>query len=57
MVFYLTTLNLAHIFKEDCPVTTEKNKTPETKVAKEVWLYSDFLCRNYIFEWIDRFII
>ena len=48
MMFYLTALNLAHILKEDCPVTIEENKTPETEAAKEAWLYSDFLCRNYI---------
>lgn len=36
MVFYLTTLNLAHILKEDCLVTAEENITMETEVAKEV---------------------
>ena len=35
MVFYLTTLNLSHILKEDCPVTTKENQTPETEAAKE----------------------
>ena len=49
MVFYLTTLNLAHILKKECLVTIEKNKTPETEATKEAWLYFDFLCWNYIF--------
>jgi len=37
MVFYLTTLNLAHILKEDCPVTSDKDVTVETQAAKEAW--------------------
>ena len=30
MVFYLTTLNLAHILKEECPVTPDEDITVET---------------------------
>ncbi|XP_052173335.1 uncharacterized protein LOC127788770 [Diospyros lotus] len=48
MVFYLTTLNLAHILKEDCPVTPEGEESVETQAAKKAWQHSDFLCRNYI---------
>ncbi|XP_052203979.1 uncharacterized protein LOC127809256 [Diospyros lotus] len=47
MVFYLTTLNLAHILKEACPVTPE-NATAEEVAAKEAWMHTDFLCQNYI---------
>ena len=35
MVFYLTTLNLAHILKEECLVTPEENITTKTEAAKE----------------------
>ncbi|XP_052177552.1 uncharacterized protein LOC127791608 [Diospyros lotus] len=48
MVFYLTTLNLAYILKEACPVTPEENATAEEVVAKEALMHTDFLCRNYI---------
>ncbi|XP_052198407.1 uncharacterized protein LOC127805691 [Diospyros lotus] len=48
MSFYLTTLNLAHILKEDCPVVSEENMTTETVAAREAWMHSDFLCKNYI---------
>jgi len=44
MIFYLTTLNLAHILKEACPVTPEENATAEEVVAKETWMHTDFLC-------------
>lgn len=52
MIFYLTTLNLAHILKEDCPVTPKGDVTMETQAAKEAWQYLDFLCRNYILSWL-----
>ncbi|XP_052198257.1 uncharacterized protein LOC127805540 [Diospyros lotus] len=47
MVFYLTTLNLAHILKEACPVTPE-NATAKEVAAKEALMHTDFLCQNYI---------
>ncbi|XP_022147763.1 uncharacterized protein LOC111016620 [Momordica charantia] len=53
MVFYHTTLNLAHIIKEICPTTTLEAITPETEAAKQAWLHSDFLCCNYILSCID----
>lgn len=53
MIFYLTTLNLAHILKEDCPVTPPEGVTPETEAAKQAWMHSDFLCRKYILSGLE----
>ncbi|XP_052176724.1 uncharacterized protein LOC127791035 [Diospyros lotus] len=39
---------LFHILKEDCPVVSEENMTTETVAAREAWMHSDFLCKNYI---------
>ena len=47
MLFYLTTLNLVHVLKEECPKTLEQ-PTNETFNVIEAWKHSDFLCRNYI---------
>ncbi|CAL2235342.1 unnamed protein product [Prunus armeniaca] len=45
MLFYITTLNLAHILKADPPAPGD---TPEAVAAFDAWNQSDFLCRNYI---------
>ncbi|CAL9000150.1 unnamed protein product [Prunus brigantina] len=45
MLFYITTLNLAHILKADPPASGD---TMETVAASDAWNQSDFLCRNYI---------
>ncbi|KAL6332497.1 hypothetical protein AAG906_008528 [Vitis piasezkii] len=47
MLFYLTTLNLVHVLKKECPKAPEQ-PTKETFNAIEAWKHSDFLCRNYI---------
>ena len=47
MLFYLTTLNLVHVLKEECPKAPEQ-LTNETFNVIEAWKHSDFLCRNYI---------
>ncbi|CAL8092035.1 unnamed protein product [Prunus armeniaca] len=44
-MFYITTLNLAHILNADLPAPGD---TLETVVASNAWNQSDFLCRNYI---------
>ncbi|KAI5314259.1 hypothetical protein L3X38_043435 [Prunus dulcis] len=43
-LFYITTLNLAHILKAD-PLAP--GDTTETVAASDAWNQSDFLCRNY----------
>ncbi|XP_022155403.1 uncharacterized protein LOC111022548 [Momordica charantia] len=53
MIFYLTTLNLAHVLKEVCPTTQLEGITPEIEAVKQAWLHSDFLCRNYILSFLD----
>ena len=53
MLFYLTTLNLAHVVKEEVPVATE-NLIPAAKSnAIDAWKHSEFLCRNYILSSLD----
>ena len=47
MLFYLTTLNLVHVLKKECPKASEQ-PTNETFNATEAQKHSDFLCRNYI---------
>ena len=47
MLFYLTTLNLVHVLKEECPKALEQ-PTNETFNVIEAWKHSDFLCKNYI---------
>ncbi|WJZ90750.1 hypothetical protein VitviT2T_009875 [Vitis vinifera] len=46
MLFYLTTLNLVHVLKKECPKAPE-HPTNETFNIIEAWKHSDFLCRNY----------
>ncbi|CAL8992015.1 unnamed protein product [Prunus brigantina] len=53
MLFYWTTLNLAHVVKEEVPVAIE-NLIPAAKLnAIDVWKHSEFLCRNYILSSLD----
>ena len=44
---YLTTLNLVHVLKKECPKALEQ-PTNETFNVIEAWKYFDFLCINYI---------
>ena len=46
--FYLTTLNLARYLTEDKPVVAELEHNQQTLVVADVWMRSDFLCKNYI---------
>ena len=52
MLFYLTTLNLARLLKEDAIVPNENEQDREVllQVASviDTWRHSDFLCRNYV---------
>ncbi|CAL2229321.1 unnamed protein product [Prunus armeniaca] len=53
MLFYLTTLNLAHILRQDAPVSNENPATRETVASIDAWTQSDFLCGNYILNGLD----
>ncbi|CAH9133608.1 unnamed protein product, partial [Cuscuta epithymum] len=48
MLFYLTTLGLAHFLTEDAPVVTGSEVDVQSLNAVEAWKHSDFLCRNYV---------
>ena len=48
MLFYLTTMNLENITREDVPKATTDPPTREMLLTIEAWMQSDFLCRNYI---------
>lgn len=52
MLFYLTTLNLAHILKEECPKPADTDSR-ESLLTVETWKQSDFFCRNYILNCLD----
>ena len=53
MLFYLTTLNLAHILREAKPVIPTEIATKEQEAALEAWNHSDFLFRNYILNGLE----
>ena len=53
MLFYLTTMNLAHIVREDVPKTDENPVTKETMLTIDAWKQSDFFFRNYILNRLD----
>ena len=53
MMFYLTTLNLAHILRLEKPAVPTTNTSKEQKAALEAWNHSDFLCQNYILNGLD----
>ena len=48
MLFYLTTMNLANIIREDVPKATTYPLTREMLLTIEAWTQSDFLYMNYI---------
>ncbi|XP_071921841.1 uncharacterized protein [Coffea arabica] len=52
MLFYLTTLNLAHILKEECPKPANPDSR-ESLLTVETWKQYDFFCRNYILNRLD----
>ncbi|KAK9084381.1 hypothetical protein Scep_030852 [Stephania cephalantha] len=53
MLFWLTTMNLANIVKEEVPKSDEDPLSRETLLTIEAWRNSDFLCRNYILNRLD----
>ncbi|CAL2278108.1 unnamed protein product [Prunus armeniaca] len=48
MLFYLTTLNQAHVVREAAPKMDENPMSKETMMTIEAWKQSDFLCRDYL---------
>ncbi|KAB2595492.1 hypothetical protein D8674_030942 [Pyrus ussuriensis x Pyrus communis] len=53
MLFFLTTMNLSHVVKEEAPKSNENPMTKETIMAIEAWNHSEFCCRNYILNSLD----
>lgn len=51
--FYLTTMNLAHVVKEDAPQSDEDLMLKETLSTIEVWNHFEFCCRYYILNSLD----
>ena len=54
MLFYMTTMNLANITREDVPKATTDPPTREMLLTIEAWMQSDFLCRNYILNRLEN---
>ena len=54
MLFYLTTMNLATIVREDFPKDTTDPPTKEMLLTIEAWKQSDFLCRIYILNRLEN---
>ncbi|CAN6715569.1 unnamed protein product [Malus baccata var. baccata] len=53
MLFFLTTMNLAHVVKEEALTSNENLMIKETVMAIEAWNHSEFCCRNYILNSLD----
>ena len=54
MLFYLTTLNLAHFLQEDTPALKENEADRQVVAVVEAWKHTDFLCRNYLLNGLDN---
>ena len=54
MLFYLTTMNLENIIREDVPKATTDPHTREMLLTIEAWTQSDFLYRNYILNRLEN---
>lgn len=54
MLFYLTTLNLVRVLNEDPLVLKEGEIDKQMIAAVEAWKHSDFLCKNYILNWLKN---
>ncbi|XP_038988004.1 uncharacterized protein LOC120112517, partial [Phoenix dactylifera] len=54
MLFYLTTLNLVKVLREEAPILAEGEESAQTMAAVEAWKHSDFLCKNYILNGLDN---
>ena len=57
ILFYLTTMNLENIIREDVPRVTTDPPTREMLLTIEAWTQSDFLCRNYILNRLEKKLI
>lgn len=53
MLFYLTTMNLAHVVKEKVLKVDENPMTKETLSAIEAWDHFESYSRNYILNGLD----
>lgn len=53
MLFYLTTLNLAHVISQEKPMAEELPISKDTLNAIDAWTQSEFLGRNYIVNGLD----
>ncbi|XP_074347537.1 uncharacterized protein LOC141686398 [Apium graveolens] len=53
MLFYLTTLNLARFLTDDAPKMKEDESDVQLVSAVQAWNHSDFLCRNYIMNFLS----
>ncbi|XP_068308782.1 uncharacterized protein [Pyrus communis] len=53
MMFFLITMNLAHVVKEEASKSNENPMTKVSVMAIEVWNHSEFCCRNYILNSLD----
>ena len=54
MLFYLITMNLANIVKEDVSKPDKEPHSKESLMTIEAWTQSDFLCRNYILNCLEN---
>ncbi|KAK3014220.1 hypothetical protein RJ639_008965 [Escallonia herrerae] len=56
MLIYLITLNLARLLQEDAPNLGENpdRRNRQTVAAVDVWKHSNFLCKNYILNGLDK---
>ena len=55
-MFYLITLNLAKVLHENAPTLKEGETDKQIVATIEAWKHSDFLCKNYIFNWLDNMV-
>ncbi|XP_070667846.1 uncharacterized protein [Malus domestica] len=53
MLFFLTTMNLAHVVKEEALKSNENPKTKEIVMAIKAWNHYEFCYRNYILNSLD----
>ncbi|KAB2605927.1 hypothetical protein D8674_005644 [Pyrus ussuriensis x Pyrus communis] len=53
MLFFLTTMNLAHVFKEEAPKSNKNPMTKETVMAIKAHNHYEFCCTNHILNSLD----
>ncbi|CAN6687605.1 unnamed protein product [Malus baccata var. baccata] len=53
MLFFMTTMNLAHVVEEEVSKSNENPMIKETVMAREAWNHSEFCYRNYILNSLD----